>query len=323
MKISIIIPAYNADKFIKSTLNKLTNQTFKDFEIIIINDGSIDDTQKVVDNFKKNSFLNIKLINQENKGEGEARNTGLQHATGEYILFLDADDYLANDALEKLYNTLNENNADMSFSSYSYVFSNGNQKLYFHPNKIYSQEEIMKLFFRRLANPGIGNTLIKKSIIDKNNIKFEKYKAGADNHFFRKLLLHVQKVASIEDNLFFYQYNETSVMNNTYSFNRLDSIYSVIDTINEYEKSDITEDIIKYLDVFLINEVKANAVDFYMNEEDIDKLKNKILCYLPKQLSIKYFLSTKRIFWLFSLYVFYKFPILTLRLYKWIKELNK
>ena len=93
-EISIIIPAYNAGKFIENTLKKLEHQSFKNFEILIVNDGSTDDTQLVVENFMSKTILNIKLINQENKGEGEARNMGLKYANGEYILFLDADDYL-------------------------------------------------------------------------------------------------------------------------------------------------------------------------------------------------------------------------------------
>ena len=320
--ISIIIPVYNASIFIENTLKKLEYQTFKDFEVVIVNDGSTDNTQKIIENFIKNTNLNINLINQKNKGEGEARNTGLKYAKGGYILFLDADDYLANNALEKLYNALVNNKADLSFSSYSYVYSNGNQKLYYHPNKIYSQKEIMKLFFRRLANPGIGNTLIKKELIDKYNLKFEKYKAGADNHFFRKLLLFINKAVSIEDNLFFYIYNDSSVMNMKYSFNRIDSIYSVLDTIKEYKKYNFDKKIIEYLDVFLISEIRGNSIDFYFTNGDIKILKEKILSFMPKTVKIDKFLSRKRSIWLFSLYLFCKFPIFNLKLYKFLKGLK-
>ena len=322
-KISIIIPAYNAESTILDTLKKLKKQTIKDFEAVIVNDGSIDKTENIVENFIDNSNLNWQLINQENKGEGEARNTGLRNAKGEYILFLDADDYLANDALKKLYNTLISNKADLSFSSYSYIYSDDSQKLYHHPNKTYSQEEVMKLFFRRLANPGIGNTLIKKEIINKYNLKFEKYKAGADNHFFRKLLLFVNKAVSIEDNLFFYIYNDSSIMNTRYSFNRLDSIHSVLDTIKEYKENGINQNTIKYLDVFLISEIRGNAMDLFLSNKNETILKEKILVFLPKITSIDLYISKERKIWLFSLYIFYKFPILSLKLYFFLKGLKK
>ncbi len=323
ISLSVIIPAYNAENTILSTLEKLQKQTFKNFEAVIVNDGSTDNTQKIVEKFLKNESLNWQLINQQNKGEGETRNTGLRNAKGERVLFLDADDYLSSAALEKLYNALNNHNAEISFSSYSYVYSNGSEKLYYHPYKVYLQTEIMKLFFRRLANPGIGNTLIKKSLIDKHNLKFEKYKAGADNHFFRKLLLHVDKVVSIEENLFFYIYNDSSVMNSSYSFNRLDSIYSVLDTIKEYKEKNINENIIKYLDVFLISEIRGNAMDFYIVNGDTTILKEKILTFLPKKIELKHYLSSKRTVWLFSLYIFYKFPLLSLKFYKFLKDMKK
>jgi glycosyltransferase involved in cell wall biosynthesis len=322
--ISVIIPAYNAGLFIERNLKKLKGQTYKNFEAVIVNDGSKDNTGKIVKNFIKNNKLSWQLINQENMGEGEARNTGLKYARGKYILFLDADDYLANDALEKLFNALEKNNVDMVFSSYSYIYGNGKQKLYYHPTKTYLKEEIIKLFLRRLAIPGIGNTLLKKSIIDKYNLKFGKFSSGADNHFFRKFLVHVEKVKSINDNLFFYQFNENSVTNQEYNFKKLDSIFSILDTIDYYKQIGLDAEFENYHKIFLLNSVRGNALDYassiYYNPK---LLKEKILVFMPKNIPLKLFFSTKRTIWLLSLLFFYKSPIIFISFYKAIKGLKK
>lgn len=323
IQISVIIPAYNAEQFILNGLQKLTQQTYQDFEIVIVNDGSIDNTSQLVKNFLNINKLDWQLISQENKGEGEARNTGLRYAKGKYILFLDADDYLANNALEKLYNALVNNDVDLSFSSYSYVYKNGSNKLYNHPNKIYSQQELIKLFFRRLANPGIGNTLFKKEIISQYNIRFEKYKLGADNHFFRKLLLYIENAVSIEENLFFYLYNDSSVTNAVYDFDKnLDSIFAVLDTFREIKQTN--DEVNKeYLKIFLLTSIRGNAFGYSLSP-DYDKkiLKERILIYLPKNISIKMFLSNKRTLWLLSLFFFYKKPILFINVYRFLKRIN-
>ena len=102
VKISLIIPIYNEEKYLEECLDSVLNQTFTDFEIICINDGSTDSSLKILEKYKSISDK-LKVITQENRGLGHARNRGLEIAKGEYICFLDGDDWLAKEAFEKLY----------------------------------------------------------------------------------------------------------------------------------------------------------------------------------------------------------------------------
>ena len=107
MKITVIIPAFNASRYIKRCVMSLLNQTYKDIEIIVINDGSIDNTKEIVEQ------LNVKLINKENGGVSSARNRGLEIASGDYITFVDADDYVEKDYFENIVKIIEKNNYDI------------------------------------------------------------------------------------------------------------------------------------------------------------------------------------------------------------------
>ena len=110
-KISVVIPAYNSEKFIAETLDSLLNQTLKDIEVIIINDGSTDNTQAVIDEYAKKSGI-FKSFTQPNSGVSAARNNGLGKANGEYVVFLDADYFYSEKSLEAFYDCAKKTNAD-------------------------------------------------------------------------------------------------------------------------------------------------------------------------------------------------------------------
>ena len=107
--ISVIVPVYNTGKYLKTCLNSLVNQTFHDIEIICVNDGSTDKSAEIVQ-----QYHNIKIINQKNQGLSVARNAGIEAATGEYIGFVDSDDWVDLDFFEKLYNSITKYNADIA-----------------------------------------------------------------------------------------------------------------------------------------------------------------------------------------------------------------
>lgn len=105
VKVSIIVPVYNVEKYLKKCLNSLVNQTLDDIEIIVVNDESPDNSQRIIDEFEKKYPSKIKTITKKNGGQGSARNEGLKVATGEYIGYVDSDDYISNTMFEKMYNT--------------------------------------------------------------------------------------------------------------------------------------------------------------------------------------------------------------------------
>ena len=119
VKLSVIIPVYNAEETIEKCLNTLLNQTFNEYELIVINDGSTDNTSNILDKFKKNK--NIVIINKQNEGIGKARNIGIKEARGEYITFVDSDDYVDEKMLEEYYTFATINDLDMVTSMYNKV----------------------------------------------------------------------------------------------------------------------------------------------------------------------------------------------------------
>ena len=115
-KISIIIPVYNGEKYIEKCLDSIKNQTFKDYEVLIINDGSKDNTKKLIEKYLNDK--RFKLFNRTNHGIGASRNFGLDESSGEYICFIDSDDYVDKKYLEKLYNKILKENLDIVVCNY-------------------------------------------------------------------------------------------------------------------------------------------------------------------------------------------------------------
>lgn len=125
IKISVIIPVYNAEKYLKECFDSILGQTFKDFEIIVVNDGSLDNSQKIIDDYQEKYSDKFIVITQENCGQSAARNKALQYVNGKYIAYIDADDYIDYDYLETLYNEAEDNDSELVICSYDEVTNDG------------------------------------------------------------------------------------------------------------------------------------------------------------------------------------------------------
>ena len=110
--ISVIMPVYNVEKYLKNSLNSILTQSFTDIEVICVNDESTDGSLEILKEFEQKD-RRVKVINQKNRGNGGARNTGLKHAKGEYVYFFDSDDALFPEALEKMYENITSNESDL------------------------------------------------------------------------------------------------------------------------------------------------------------------------------------------------------------------
>ena len=129
IKISVIVPVYNTEKYLPKCLDSLVNQTLKDIEIIIVNDGSPDNSQKIIDDYVK-KYKNIKAFEKKNGGLSDARNYGIKKASGEYIAFLDSDDYVTVDMYEKMYKKAISQHFDMVVCDLNYVYNDKVVKAY-------------------------------------------------------------------------------------------------------------------------------------------------------------------------------------------------
>ena len=208
--------------------------------------------------------------------------------------------------------------SDLVFSSYRKVFSENKFYDYKFTDKKYSCVELTKQFFQRRITFGIGNTLIRTSLVKNNDLYFKHYRAGTDNHFFRELLKFVNTGVSTSDVLFYYQMSDGSIMRSTYSESRLDSIFSVIDTKNSFLKTEISSDVLASLDVFLVNEIRGNATDYLLSTHNCfskkswSYVKQKILVHMPQEVDKKVFFGVRRLVWSLLLLTFYYFPRSTL-----------
>lgn len=173
VNVSVITPTYNRGKYIKKCIESVLNQTLKNIELIIIDDGSTDNTFSVV---KQYDDSRIKYVKQENKGIGKSRNYGVKLASGKYIVFLDSDDYLENDALEKMYDKAEKENIDIVVSDFYDVYLNSkkveNKIKHFENSKLIDNPDIINDI-----NLGPSNKLYKKELFDNTyfpeNIKYE------------------------------------------------------------------------------------------------------------------------------------------------------
>lgn len=215
-KISIIVPIYNVEKYIRRCIESILNQTYTNFELILIDDGSTDSSGVICDEYA-NKDNRIKVIHKENGGLSSARNAGLDIATGEYISFVDGDDYIAEDMIEKLYNSITGNNADIAVCNYKCVDENGN--CLDNLNKgtpiittVYSKND----YFRNLACKKYYyyviacNKLYKKDLF--KGIRYPLGKLCEDNHIIDSLVEQCSVISSIKDSLYFYVQRNGSIM---------------------------------------------------------------------------------------------------------------
>lgn len=203
--VSVVIPAYNAEKTIIKCLDSIVNQTYKNLEILVINDGSKDKTQELVENYNDKR---ITLINKENGGVSSARNKGLDAATGEYITFIDSDDYVADDYIEDLYRHCS-NGADICCGNYITVDEWGNpvqmRRDEFAEDFEITAQEIAEDYFKWL-NLGIvnfGNKLVKRSLIGENRYSTE-LKWGEDGSFNIEYFKKMNKMYVSAEKRYFY-----------------------------------------------------------------------------------------------------------------------
>lgn len=203
-KVSIIVPVYNVEKYLPKCIESITNQTLKDIEIILVNDGSTDNSGKLIDEYVVKD-KRIKVIHKKNEGQGSARNVGLDIATGEYIGFVDSDDWIDSDMYEKLYIKAKEESLDVVVCSRK-VWSENNVVNY----KINMKNEILNDLQNDLPGYIVNyllytytvstcNKIYKSKILKTNNIKFDNVKnVGSEDALFNIYVsLNINKIASV------------------------------------------------------------------------------------------------------------------------------
>ena len=245
--ITVIIPVYNKEKYIKKTMDSIMNQTYKNLEIIIINDGSTDNSRNVCEEFARKD-KRIILINTENHGAGHARNLGIKRAKGKYISFIDADDYIDKDYYKILYNMIVQNNADMAECRYLRVAENEDKTVAQRSGtcRVISNIEELKILYgkdiEKYTNAVIMcNKLFKSELLD--DTYYPENRKIDDEFITYKLIYKSKKIAVTDDILYYYVQGNDSVMRNDFKEKRVIDTIDVYDEVYEFVKKNQIEEL--------------------------------------------------------------------------------
>lgn len=270
-KISIIIPVYNTGIYLKKCLDSIINQTFQDFEVIIINDGSSDNSMDILNEYSLR-YDKFKIYSQDNSGVAITRNFALSLIKGEYIIFIDSDDFVEANFLDTLYNEAIDKKCDIVMCSYYRYFENINLSLpiiYKKRKGIFTSDEILKaLIPDNLIHSYLWNKLWRKEIFD--NFQFPDMKF--EDLAIMCILLHRgNKISIINDKLYYYRIRSTSIVRNYSVSTQNDYIKAFglirlfLDDINSYDR---------YKFYFKLLAIKVSIVMFFANIFLLKEYKN-------------------------------------------------
>lgn len=226
-KVSVIVPFYNVEGYIEKCLETLVNQTLQDIEIILVNDGSKDRSVNIVKKFQRNYPEKIVYLEKENGGLSDARNYAIPYAKGEYIAFLDSDDYVEKDMYQKMYNLAVKEESDMVECDFCWEYPDKTRK---DVGEIYHGAKEMIEKIRVVA----WNKLIKKEILEDTKIHFPKGYRYEDVEFTYKLIPYIKKVSFLKEACIHYIQREGSISNSQNERTR--EIFDVLEHVLQYYK---------------------------------------------------------------------------------------
>lgn len=224
VRVSVIIPVYNVEKYLERCLKSVVEQSLKDIEIIVVNDGSTDGSGAICEKFAK-SDNRIKIINQKNKGIGSARNTGMKSASGEYIGFVDSDDWIDSDFFEKLYDTAQEYGADIAYADF---IRKGKYK---HKIRMGIREKKVSVDIydkmkhcRNLTLGCVWNKIYKRDLIESNGLSFPEGRLFEDGIFSMQAIYYANRTVSVPDTYYYYFVNPTSIVKSQKTQKKTDDV---------------------------------------------------------------------------------------------------
>lgn len=289
--VSIIIPAYNVGEYLEECVRSLLCQTYTNYEVLIIDDGSTDNTYDIGKHLTVESEK-VKLIHQENQGVSIARNVGIQKANGEFFIFVDADDIVAPQYIETLVECVKK--TDMGMVGFTSEMGNIETIVSMNTVDICASDMLENILCGTSYDGYLWNKIFQRKIIENNNLKFEKnIVVWEDLLFVLQYLKNCNKITISNKKLYYYRYREGSAVNNT----RLEKYRSKYEVMEKIKKQNFVhtkqsqekisflffETMFSYLNQILIRENKSNKLDEILSRVDIVEL--------LKQRNIKLFLK--------------------------------
>ena len=314
IKVSVIVPVYNVEKYLKKCLDTLARQTLKEIEIIIVNDGSPDNSQKIIDKYTK-KYSNMKSYNKKTGGLSDARNYGRKKAKGEYIAFLDSDDYVTNDMYDIMYKKAKEGNFDMVVCDLNYVYQDKIIPAY---SNIPSDTTDIKKCMLNIY-PAAWNKIFKKELFD-SGIEFKKDVWFEDVEFIYRLLPEVKSIGVVHKHFNQYVQREGSITStvNKKIYHYIDNWNGIIQYYKEnnlYEeyKQELEYSYVRYIYATFVKQasrysygdyieavetaiknVKNNFPDYRKNKYFYNNLKGMYLILFNRNIAILYYKMKKR-----------------------------
>lgn len=278
LKISVIIPIYNNDKYIKKCLDSVLNQDFKEFEVIIINDGSTDNSKAICEKYASKDSR-VRLINIKNSGVSNARNIGLQNARGEYIQFIDSDDYIDKNMFKELYNISLNTNADVIISGITKINikTKNSKEVLPISSGLYNKKEVLNNFELEQRKTGlygyVSNKFIKASIINKYKIKFDTtIKLAEDLDFYLRLYNNTNNIYLHNKSYYYYYINYEKEL-----YNKVNYFTQISISLKEKKLLDENK---------CLNNKNKNQINLIIT--------NFCLCFLYDEFSWTYFETKKK-----------------------------
>lgn len=209
-KVSVIVPVYNVEKFLEQCLDSILDQTLENIEVICVNDGSTDNSSAILEKYAKKD-PRVKVITQENSGMSSARNTGMRYAVGKYVAFVDSDDFIATDMMEKLYSRAEATDAEITV---------GDLLLYFHDTKetAFFRDQSLYLFLKNkvfsikdypefVTNIAVWDRIYLRSFLESIHASFPVGMIYEDWHFTVYALSHAKRIAVVPEQFYYYRKN--------------------------------------------------------------------------------------------------------------------
>lgn len=307
MKVSVIVPVYNTEKYLKRCLNSIINQSLKEIEIIVVNDCSPDNSLKIIEEYIRKDERIILINKNKNEGLTSARNSGLEISSGEYILHIDSDDWIEQDYLKNMYEIAKQSNSDMVIADFYFDYEKG--KIFYQVDQygetgtILEKKKVIEnlIFNEGKSFPSIWNKLVKRNIYIENNIRFPmNVSIGEDLATIIPLMYFSNKIIKLNSAYVHYIQNSNS-MTKKYSYTALTDIYFVLNRIENFLKNKNYDEFIEKLKFYYLS-LWIFRIKPQIKDELYDKILNEYLLLLEKkkvdnnQKILKYYLIIRKIF---------------------------
>lgn len=267
--ISVIVPVYKVEKYIRKCVNSILSQTFSDFELFLVDDGSPDDCGKICDEYAKKDDRII-VIHKENGGLSDARNVAMDRMTGKYVTFIDSDDYVAENHLETLLNSLIQTNADIAMSNVSSVLNGKCDDDFYKPVTeitVYRGRDIFKTIYR----PNAWGKLYNSNMF--SDIRYPVGRLYEDAFVYHDVLAKVNRLVFTGVNSYFYLMRDDSIMHQEYKIAFTDIVDAIMLRVKKLEELGL-QDLADDNRVFIYSRV---AVAFANLDASVPENKNRLI----------------------------------------------